>query len=419
MLFSRKRRLAAEIQALLDTDPESAIEVFAENRSRLRRRDAARLDAEVRHLEDARENRAFLAKGLADGSIKPAAGFELLQVFREAGHVTDDEAQVLRQSVVAAHRAEMESLLDNSERGATDYYRRLDSYRTAGYLTRGELGELERMVEEHLNPRLAARRLFADAQLAHDPKRQAELLLRYLIEFSDHPEFADAASLYVALQVDRLWKALPRFRSARTARVAVLELNGLLKEYLPYTADIADTVPINRMVDEFMKQAGKFRATPDPTAVITTEHLDRSVEIMTKDGPLDSMYEQERNSYIRVGAVGRVRAVSGDLVLVEFRGKDFGYSQNWRFEAFADTPYQRLPRHTNLSLWHTSELGLISQRKPSPVEVHQYKRAVETMQDLLEAHRIDNRRCDTELLEPAEDTSHDEVMAPDQTTETA
>jgi hypothetical protein len=388
-MFTRKRQLADDIRTLLDSDLDAALEAFTANARRLRRRDAARLGAEIRRLEDARENREFLVKGLADGSIAPASGFELLQVFKQAKYLTEDEAQQLRHNVVAAHRAELAALLDQPDRQPSDYYRRLDTYRSAGFLTRGELGEFERMVEDHLNPRLAARRLFADAQLAHDPARQAELLRRYLVEFPGHAEFAAAASLYVAGQLDQLWKALPKIRSARTARVAVLELNSLLQEYLPYTADIADTVPINRVVDDFLKHASRFRATPDPAKPITMEHLDSPVEVMRKDGT-DGPYQQERNAYIRVGSVGSVRAVRGESVVVDFKGREFGYSERWTFDELADTPYHVLPRQTSLSVWHNDELGLVSQGKPSPVQVHQYKQAVMQMRDLLEAHRVDH-----------------------------
>lgn len=45
--------------------------------------------------------------------------------------------------------------------------------------------------------------------------------------------------------------------------------------------------------------------------------------------------------------------------------------------------------------------------KPSPVEVRQYERAVETMQDLLEAHRTDHRHRSANVLEPMVDPSDD------------
>ncbi len=388
--INRRRRLSRQLDELLVADPNAAAQLYASSSKKLRQPDAARIGAEIDRYHQARENREYLSKALAEQQIAPTAAFELLEVFDDAGYVDPAEGRMLRKHIVETHRAAIRALLEHDSTDRFDYFRTIDAYRTAGYLSDDELANLERLVDEKLNPDKAARRLFGEAQAALEPDEHERLLYRYLVEFEGYPDYADAASLYLAVRIDQLWKQLPVIRSARLATLAVHELNTMLQAYLPLTSDIADTVPVNRVYDDFMKHAGNFKPETDPAASITERHVDTPVEVLNKDGDVEGRYRAERNAFVALGRVGRIRAVSGDNVIVELRGYKFEYSRSWDVGAFKGTMYETLGKHSSFAHWKASELGLVQSRKPSPVQVHQYKKAVQNMHDLLQQHREDH-----------------------------
>lgn len=388
--LNRRRRLSQQLEELLASDPKAAAELYATARHKLRRSDAARIGEAIDHYQQARENREYLSKALAERQIAPTAAFELLEVFDQAGYVNATEYQMLRKHIVEAHRHTIRSLLAQDSADRSDYFSTLDAFRTAGYLSDDEVADLQRLVDEKLNPAKAARRLFGEAQAALDPEAHQRLLYRYLVEFEGYPDYADAASLYLADRIDQLWKKLPTIRTARLAALAVHELNTMLEAYLPHTSDIADTVPVDRIYDDFVKHAVRFKPQTDSSADITEHDLDKPVEVRSKDGDVDKQYRAERNAFVTLGRVGRIRAVNGDDVIVELRGIKFGYSRSWEIEVFRGTMYEALGRHSSLAHWKANELGLVHNRKPSPVQVHQYKKAVQTMYDLLQQHREDH-----------------------------
>jgi hypothetical protein len=412
--LNRRRRLSQQLEELLASDPAAAAQLYATAHDKLRRSDAARIGEAINRYEQARENREYLSKALAEGQIAPSAAFELLEVFDQAGYVNQSEYHMLRRHIVGAHRTAIRTLLARDTADRPDYFSALDAFRSAGYLSNEEMADLERLVDEKLNPAKGARRLFGKAQAAVDPEEQERLLYRYLVEFEGYPNYADAASLYLAARIDQLWKELPTIRSARLATLAVHELNTMLEAYLPHTSDIANTVPVSRIYDDFMKHAGRFKPQTDQSAGITEHDLNKPVEVVSKDGDVDRQYRAERNAFVTLGRVGRIRAVKGDDVIVEVRGIKFGYSQPWEIEAFRGTMYETLGRHSSLAHWKTAELGLVHNRKPSPVQVHQYKKAVQNMYDLLQQHREDHsdRYRDSEP-EPEQHDRAVDVAEPD------
>lgn len=119
------------------------------------------------------------------------SALELLETYEQAGYVTPEQAARHRRHAIDAHRREMMDLLAQPDTDRFEYFRLLDSYRAAGFLEHEELQELEHLIEAKLNPEIAARRLFAEAQVALDPALQAELLHRYLMEL---PGFDDRRS---------------------------------------------------------------------------------------------------------------------------------------------------------------------------------------------------------------------------------
>jgi len=387
--FRRKRERAQEIERLAETDLDRAAEELTEHRKRLRPADATRLAALIRGRLQARDHIDFFSRGLADGSIAATAACELLETYREAGYVDGTQFDMLRRHVLDAHRREVTALLASELATSVDYFRAIDGYRMAGYLSSEELSELEALLDFKLNPAMAARRLFAQARTAPDLNGQQAMLERYLIEFEGFEDYPDAASLYLSLRIDQLWKALPGVRFAREAAIAVHELNNLLIAYLPYTGDIGEDVPVERIVDDFMALAGDFKPEPDVDGPITARHLRRKVVVAERKPADEGTYEYERNALVSIGAKGRVVAVRGDRVMVSHQGEGLQYSRSWPQRAFEGTAYEKLDPKSLLASWTQEELGLVKHRRPSPVFVHQYREAVRTMEKLLEQHRED------------------------------
>ncbi|MGD8728982.1 MAG: hypothetical protein PVF90_04725, partial [Gemmatimonadota bacterium] len=257
-------------------------------------------------------------------------------------------------------------------------------------------------LDTKLNPEMAARRLFARARTTVDLELQEERLARYLTEFEGHADYPEAASLYLSLKIHEVWDDLPQIRYAREATYRVHELNNLLKAYLPYTSDLGDSVPIERMVHEFFGMASDFHALPDVEEPITEQHLNRRVVVVEKlDGGTGS-YRAERNGFVSVGAKGRVRAVTTELVAVSHSHAGFPYSRNWEFEELRGSKYQKLQRNSSVAVWAQSEVGLLENTKPSPVFVHQFKEAVRRTEELLQQHREANppKEAGPKLIEP-------------------
>ena len=391
-LFRRKERLAAQIEQQLEGDLDSGVAMLAENRRRLRTEDGVRLNARARHLLDARDANQYLSKALAEETIAPTAAFELLEAYDAAGYIHPDQFEMHRRHIFDAHRREFVQVLGSSSTDRFDYFRLLDSYRAAGFLTETELQDLEHLLEAKLNPAMAARRLFARAQTTADDELQELRLRRYLSEFPGFPDYAEAASLYLSLKIDSLWKSLPQVRSARKATMAMHGLNNLLEAYLPHTSDLGLAVPINQIVADFRGLVRSFKPEADPDKPITPEHINRIVVVVKKDPGEPGGYHEERNGLFSVGAKGRVKAVRPEVVLVEHRGDGIPYTRAWELEAFRGTRFARLRPNSPLAAWGQEEVGLRKSSRASPVFVHQFRAAVTRMATLLEKHRTDNTK---------------------------
>lgn len=380
----------AQIERLAANDLDRAAALYSSVRRRLARADSERLADLIRRRLEAREHDTYLARALADGSIGPTAALELLETYEEAGYVTQEQAGRHRRHALDAHRRELLAYLDDPKTDRSDYYRLLDTYRAAGFLTQEELGELETIIEEKLNPEMAARRLFAEAQVALDPSLQADLLRRYLMEFQGFDDYPHAASLYLSLRIDAQWRKLSQLSSARQATLAIQELNSLLGAYLPHTSDLGEYVPIEQIVEDFRAHARDFDPEPGADELVTAEDESRRVVVISKEPALPKSYEADRNRVVEIGATGRVRAVEGDMVLVEHSGPDFVYARSWGLPTLGRLRLARIPKRSSLALWTQSEVGLLNPRRPSPVFVHQYQAAVHRMAEFLEQHRKDN-----------------------------
>lgn len=327
--FLRRRRtdLIEEIEGLLEEDLDGAAARLSSVRHRLPRGDAERLSGLVRARLEAREHDTYLARALAEGTIAPTPALELLETYEQAGYVTPEQASRHRRHAFEAHRREMMALLAREGTDRFDYFRLLDSYRAAGFLQHEELDELEYLIEAKLNPEIAARRLFAEAQVALDPALQAELLHRYLMEFPGFEDYPHAASLYLSLRIDAHWRRLGQLSSARQATLAIQELNSLLHAYLPHTSDLSEYVPIREIVNDFHAHARDFDPEPGADDMVTPEDLSRRVTVVAKEPAVPGSYEADRNRVAEIGMTGRVRAVQGDAVLVEHAGPGFIYSR--------------------------------------------------------------------------------------------
>jgi hypothetical protein len=388
--FGKKRRRAEELERLIDEDLDAAASRLVSLRSGLRATDTARLEDVVRRRLAAREHVTYLSKALAEGTISATAAYELLETYDDAGYVTRDQLDMLRRHAFEAHRREILALLADPSATRFDYFRAIDAYRAAGYLSDREIATLEQLLDVKLNPAMAARRLFAEAMTTVDVALQEERLQRYLVEFEGFPDYADTASHYIALRVHQVWDDLPGVRYAREATRMIHELNNVLQAYLPYTSDLGEAVPIERIVHEFYAMAGDFKPLPDVEEPITERHLNRRVVVVDKRPGEPGSYESERNGFVAIGAPGRVKAVGGDRVVVAHQHRGFPYSQTWSFEAFAGTKFTRLQRGAPVAVWAQSEVGLLENSKPSPVFVHQFREAVKAMAALLEGHRTDH-----------------------------
>lgn len=401
-LGGRREELADELERLVDEDVDQAAARFSSVRHRLRRQDADRLAELIRRRAEAREHDTYLARALADGTIGPTSALELLETYEQAGYVTPEQAARHRRHAVDAHRREMMDLLAQPDTDRFEYFRLLDSYRAAGFLEHEELQELEHLIEAKLNPEIAARRLFAEAQVALDPALQAELLHRYLMEFPGFDDYPHAASLYLSLRIDAHWRRLAQMSSARQATLAIQELNSLLHAYLPHTSDLSEYVPIRQIVDDFHAHARDFDPEPGADDLITPEDVSRRVVVVAKDAAVPGSYEMDRNRVAEIGMTGRVRAVQGDAVLVEHSGPGFIYSRSWALPPLEQSRMAMIPKKSHLALWRQSEIGLLNPRRPSPVFVHQYQAAVRRMGAFLERHRQDNS---IRLVEPGREES--------------
>ncbi len=393
----RREELARKLESLIRDDLDRAVEEFAAQRRRLRADDRTRLATTLRRRLQARDSIDFLSRGLAEGTITAVAASELLETYQEAGYLEDAELEMLRRHVVDAYRRELTELLRDDHLTSSDYFSAVDSYRAVGYLSEAELEVLQGLIDAKLDPALAARRLFAAARTQPALDLQEEMLERYLLEFEGFPDFPEAASLYLSLRIDHLWKVLPAVRYAREAVIAVHELNSLLIAHLPYTDDISDEIPVDRIVQDFMRLAGEFKPEPDIDGTITARHLRRGVVIASKQDAPEGTYEHERNSLVSIGAKGRVVAARENRVMVSLQGSGLAYSRSWPQPAFKGTQYAKIHPKSSLASWAQSELGLVKHRRPSPVFVHQYREAVKRMADLLEQHRKDN----TPLIAPS------------------
>lgn len=390
--FLRRRRtdLIEEIEELLEEDLDRAAARLSSVRHRLLRDEAERLSGLVQSRLEAREHDTYLARALAEGTIGPTAALELLETYEQAGYVTPEQASRHRRHAFDAHRREMMELLGREGTDRFDYFRLLDSYRAAGFLQHEELEELEYLIEAKLTPEIAARRLFAEAQVAPDPALQAELLHRYLMEFPGFEDYPHAASLYLSLRIDAHWRRLGQLSSARRATLAIQELNSLLHAYLPHTSDLSEYVPIGEIVDDFHAHARDFDPEPGADDLVTPEDLSRRVTVVAKQPAVPGSYEADRNRVADIGMTGRVRAVQGDHVLVEHSGPGFIYSRTWPLPPLERIRLVSIPKKSHLALWDQSEIGLLNPRRPSPVFVHQYQAAVGRMARFLEKHRRDN-----------------------------
>lgn len=373
----------------MESDLERAAEELAAHRHRLRRSDAGRLSGILRSRIHAREQVEYLTRGLAEGTISATSGCELLTAYLEAGYVDEEQFQVLRRSVFEAHRRELMALLSDDTSDAPEYFRQLDAYRAAGYLSEQELAELEQLLDAKLNPAKAASRLFAKARVSLDVEEQEALLLRYLMEYEGFADYGAAASEYLALKIDQVWEVLPTVRYARSAVVLIHELNSLLVAYLPYTNDIGESVPSDQIVGDFLALANGFEAEPDVDGPITVNHL-RQKAIVTSQRPAEKgTYEAERNRLIGEGAEGRVVAVRPMKVTMSLVGRSLGYTKIWRIREFDGSQYSHIHPGSSLSCWDQAEVALKPDARPSPVFVHQYREAVKRMSRLLSKHRED------------------------------
>lgn len=387
--FRRRRQRAERIGALLETDIDRAAEELAANKGRIDADDFGRLSGLVRQKLQARDHVDYLSKAVAERTISATAACELIETYSEAGYLDSPTMSRLRRHAFEAHRREVESIMISPTASASDYYTLIDGYRAAGYLNGEELRELERMLDVKLNPAMAASRLFAEIRVTLDQETQGELLDRYLKEFEGFPDYPEAASLLLALRLDELWKVLPTLRHAREAAVAIHEINNLLVAYLPYTGDIADNVPVEELVKDFLSHASDFKPEPDVEGPITVRHLRRSVVVAEKHEAEEGTYEHERNQLISIGAKGRVVAVRENRLIVAHGVRGLPYSKSWPQPDFEGSQYAVLHPKSSLAAWRQDEIGLVKHRTPSPVFVHQFKEAVRTMEELLDRHRED------------------------------
>ena len=388
--FKRRERLAGRIERLIESDLDKAASVFAEYRRDIRAGEASKISARLRHALDARDNNEYLSRALAEEAITPAAAGELLEVYEAAGYVTPDQYSMHYRHIVEAYRREFVRLLEDPNVEHFDYFRRLDSYRSAGHLSEHELADLEGLLEAKINPQLAARRLFDRARTSPDEDLQEDLLHRYLMEFVGFADFPEAASLYLSHKINDLWIELPTVRTARIAAGAVHTLNNLLEAYLPYTSDLSLTVPIDKIVHEFRVLAKDFKPEPDAVRPITPQHIHHRVVVVKKLDGVAGGYEEERNSLFSKGAKGRVQAVRDDFVFVEHGGDCLPYSRIWKFEAFQGSPFAQVRPDSSFAVWRQEEVGLVRRKRVSPIFTHQYRDAVNRMAELLEAHRAHN-----------------------------
>ncbi|MEM7414589.1 MAG: hypothetical protein AAF389_03770 [Gemmatimonadota bacterium] len=388
--FRRRRERAERIRALIDTDVDRAAEELSASGHRLDADERGHLAGLVRQRLQAREHLDYLTRALAERTISATAACELIETYTEAGYLDEPNSSRLRRHAFEAHRREVEALMISPNASPSDYFTLIDGYRSAGYLSTAELTELERMLDVKLNPAMAASRLFAEIRVTLDQEVQIELLDRYLKEFEGFPDYPEAASLLLALRLDELWKVLPTLRHAREAAVAIHEINNLLVAYLPYTSDIGDSVPVERLVQDFLSHASDFKPEPDVDGPITVRHLRRSVVVAEKHDAAEGTHEYERNQFVSIGAKGRVVAVRDHQVIVAHGVRGLPYSKSWELPDFAGTQYARLHPKSSLAAWRQDELGLVKHRTPSPVFVHQFKEAVHSMEELLERHRADH-----------------------------
>lgn len=399
--------LVREIEELVDMDLDRAASRLSSARAELKIDDFTRLASILERRIAAREHHAYLARSLAEGTIGPTAALELLETYEQAGFVTAEQADRHRRHALEAHRREVMDLLAQNGTDRFDYFRLLDSYAAAGYLTGSELTELRHLIDAKLNPALAARRLFAEAQVAVDPDMQTELLRRYLMEFQGFEDHPHAASLYLSLRIDGHWRRLGQITSARQATLAIQELNSLLYAYLPHTSDLGDYVPIERIVQDFHAHARDFDPELGADDLVTEDDLSRRVAVVAINPAVPGSYQQDRNRIIEIGATGRVRAVQGDSVLVEHAGAELLYSRSWPLPPLEDYRLVRIPKRSYLALWSQSEIGMLNPRRPSPVFVHQYQAAVRRMAQFLDEHREDNSIRLVEGSEKLDRESHE------------
>jgi len=127
-------------------------------------------------------------------------------------------------------------------------------------------------------------------------------------------------------------------------RQPVSRSSSLLAAYLPYTDDLSDSVPIERVVHDFMVLAGDFKPEPDVEGPITARDLRRLVVVTGKRDAEEGSYAYERNEFVSIGAQGRVAAVRGDDVVVMHKGRGFPHSRSWPIPAFEGTQYARIHR---------------------------------------------------------------------------
>ncbi len=79
-------------------------------------------------------------------------------------------------------------------------------------------------------------------------------------------------------------------------------------------------------------------------------------------------------------------------MLVDIPGKSFGFRKAWHFYSDQAEVFEVNPKGAE-AVFTPNELGLVLIPTPEEIlQIHQYKKAVDIMGELLERHRVDHGR---------------------------
>ncbi len=285
----------------MDGDPKAAKVLLDKKGRLLKAEDQTELAQKLDFTFEGMEHRTDLREALEEEIISPEQYVDLFNSYNAAGYFNRDQEADFKRRILEQHKRFVSQMLQR-EKDEQTYSKMLNSFRTQRFLTEGEIGELEQMVNDKLYPAGAASRLFTEAVGSKNTKREEGLLERYLTKFEGHDDFARAANRYIALNVGDLWKRLSSLGSPRDATLAVEGLNAILTKYVDQTSSADDTIPITRVVEDFKAHSQTFSNKIDEETDINVKHNGRAVEITSLGGNgLVGDYVRERNGYVKRG----------------------------------------------------------------------------------------------------------------------